>query len=171
MHTAITFSDKRFEHINGTIRRHLCLDFKPWVTLAGSVKVPMEVLIANRTSDSSPREKFEFQRKETSKSTLKKVYQHIVDDFNRDSALRTTSDEKLLAAADAYLPGETVHALGDSNFRVWGMLVLNMLLVMQGEQISLLYDPNVSDGASREEAAEMLRKGQEWCSRYITAAA
>lgn len=169
VHTAITFSDMRFEQLSGAIRRVRCNDFQPWVPLAGTPREPMQALLAQRDGNGSEREKFEFQRRKVSEDDLKKVYRHIVTQFNQRALDCTSSDDKLLAVADTYLQGETLHALSDKNFRIWGLLIPNMLLTMLGEPMSVLYDPNASDGSSTEEVAQMLRRGQEWCNRYISA--
>lgn len=72
------------------------------------------------------------------------------------------SDEIRREVSAVYLREETLHAMYDGNYRLWGLLEKNRWYAKLGEGLTLVRNPNLSDGSSVAEAAEMDKEGQRF---------
>lgn len=81
---------------------------------------------------------------------------------------RPASDVIRRTIAEAYLGEEMLHAMFDGNYRLWGILEKNRWYAKAGEGLTLVRDPNLSDGCSIEEAAAMDKEGQEYVAFLST---
>lgn len=79
-----------------------------------------------------------------------------------------TPQQAVLAIAQCYLDCEFLHPLQNGNYRLFGLLLVNLLLARRGLPLAVIEDPNTSDGASYEEVAQMIVAGQarmaQWCA-------
>lgn len=75
-------------------------------------------------------------------------------------------EEAVTLIATTYLDCEFLHPKPNGNYRLFGLLMLNLLLAKAALPFSVIDDPNVSDGASVEEVAGMIRAGMETCRQW-----
>jgi hypothetical protein len=109
----------------------------------------------------APLSSIHFLRNHATRDTLLRALGDIVSAF-KESAATAEGDAMIEAAATAYFEGEHLHPLKDGNFRVFGLVLLNFLLCKNGEGMTLIYDPNTSDGRSPRELVDVVKEGQKW---------
>ena len=104
-----------------------------------------------------------FLRELAAAKTLSKAMESVISRYHEICEAEGASpQDKLEAAVDVYLEGETLHAFKNGNFRLWGILILNRLLAQQGLPMTTLYNPDISDGSSRKEVVHQVIEGQEY---------
>lgn len=105
-----------------------------------------------------------FFRDKRSSRRLQEKLNHIFDEYGKRFAQESISedaDSKLRAALKVYVECERLHVFNDSNYRIFGIVVLNFLLAKQGQSFTTLYDPNHSDGSSLDELLDQAKAGQQ----------
>lgn len=113
-----------------------------------------------RTSRIFGTEAFNLIQLGTPKEKLTALTQTWIDDYYKELAAATTSDEKVLAAIKLCQNLERLHPFEDGNYRVFGILLLNRLLAEQGESLTVIDEPSKLDGYSRAELLQEVREGQ-----------
>lgn len=84
-----------------------------------------------------------------------------------DDIARQKPRQAIETIAQCYLDCEFLHPMPNGNFRLFGLLMVNFLLARAGLSMSVIGNPNLSDGSSREEVVQMILDGQAkmrtWC--------
>lgn len=79
--------------------------------------------------------------------------------------------EAVETIAQCYLDCEFLHPLSNGNYRLFGLLMVNVLLAKAGLPPTVIDNPNLSDGSSRDEVADMILAGQETLKQWSINAA
>jgi hypothetical protein len=91
-------------------------------------------------------------------ASLKPQVQTILHVFHR--SLKTSEDDKYLAVARLVQDLDQIHPFYDGNIRVFGILLLNRLLIDFDLSPTCLPDPNCLDALSLQEIVDQIRRGQ-----------
>ncbi|RJG07009.1 Fic family protein [Noviherbaspirillum cavernae] len=91
---------------------------------------------------------------------LKKYHDRIALIGSSDDTLSV--DKRIYAAIDLCQKLERLHPFMDGNCRTFGILLLNRLLVQQGQNLTMLDNPNKLDGYARGEIFDLVKQGQQW---------
>lgn len=106
------------------------------------------------------------KRDEAPLESLKKLMERWIDDYHAAQSFISfahedrRSDEKVRAAVELCQKMQRLRPFPDGNCRTFGILLLNRLLIQQGEPLTMIDNPNKFDGFSLGEMLELVRQGQ-----------
>lgn len=99
-------------------------------------------------------------------STLLKHMDRFVTQYHHDIRHSKNDEQRLAHIVDLCQKLERLHPFPDGNCRTFGILLLNNLLVRNGLPLTMLNDPNILDGWSRQEVIDEVKSGWARVAQY-----
>lgn len=102
---------------------------------------------------------YKLKRGEADSKDLRNLIDGWVKEYNK--SMKKTPEDVLFHVVDLCQKLERLHPFKDGNCRTFAVFLMNHLLLQAGQPMTMLDNPNLIDGFSREQVVVKVREGQQ----------